>query len=376
MLVNVSWFFISHRLPIAHAALQAGLAFHVGTRFEPSTDREFLRAQGVDAHSVPFARGGVAPVSDLRSLFAIIATYRRLKPDLVHLVTLKPIILGGLAARLAGVPARVAAVPGLGYAFVALGPVAALRRTAIKAILRMALGGRNCTVVFQNPEDLRTFVDAGIVEERDTVLIRGAGVDMQQFTWSPEPQGRLRVLLAARMLREKGVADFVAAARLLRRQGVDAEFLLAGDPDPSNPGSVTREELTDWSSNGDVTWLGHVVDMSALLATVHVVCLPTYYGEGVPKVLIEAAAAGRPIVTTDLPGCRDVVIHDCNGLLVPPRDPNALAAALRTLLDDGRLRETMGRAGRDRVVEQFALEHVVGETVRLYKTAIARNARP
>jgi len=374
MLVNVSWFFVSHRLPVALRARDAGFDYHVATRLLPESDGPALRAQGLGVHEMPFARGGASPAADLRSVFAIATLYRKLRPDLVHLVTLKVIIFGGLLARLFRVPGIVAAVPGLGYAFVAAGPWAAVRRRVVTTLLRLSLRRERCAVIFQNPEDRKFLIEAGVVDSAQAALIRGAGVDMAEFCPAPPPAGRIRVVLASRMLREKGVPLFVQAARALHEQGLSAEFLLAGDPDPDNPGSLSREELEHWQAEGHVTWLGHVFDMSELLRSVHVVCLPTHYGEGVPKVLIEAAAAGRAIVATDVPGCREIVQHGQSGLLVPPRDATALASALRRLVEDCALREHMGRAGRRLAVESFSTGRVVEETLDIYRKLLPKGA--
>lgn len=367
MLVNVSWFFVSHRLPLALRALDAGFDYHVATRLLPESDGPALRAMGISVHAMPFARGGASLLADLRSAFAIAKSYRKLRPDLVHLVTLKVIIIGGLLARWLRVPGVVAAVPGLGYAFVATGPWAATRRAAVRQLLQLALRREHCAVIFQNPEDLEYMVRAGVVDRAQTALIRGAGVDMTRFLPTPAPPGRVRVVLASRMLREKGIPLFVQAARMLHEQGLPADFLLAGDPDPDNPGSLAREELERWHAEGHVAWLGHVSDMSELLRSTHIVCLPSHYGEGVPKVLIEAAAAGRAIVATDVPGCREIVQHERSGLLVPPRDAAALAAALRRLIDDRKLREHMGLAGRRLAEESFSTDRVVDETFAVYR---------
>jgi glycosyltransferase involved in cell wall biosynthesis len=367
MLVNVSWFFVSHRLQIALGAMGSGFIYHVATRFSPESDRVRLRSLGIETHDIPFARGGANPVADLQSLFAVFALVRRVRPDLVHLVTLKAIIFGGIVARLLRVPAVVAAVPGLGYSFVATGPWASVRRSAIEVLLRLSLRRRNCAVIFQNPEDRDLLIGADVVEVKQAVLIRGAGVDVSAFRATEYPPGTVRVVMASRMLREKGVPVFVEAARILRAAGVNAEFLLAGDPDPDNPGSILRGELERWHAAGDVAWLGHVADMSALFESVHVVCLPTHYGEGVPKVLIEAAAAGRAIVATDVPGCREIVKHEETGLLVPSRDVDALAGALRRLIEDRPLRQALGRRARDLAASSFTSEQVIGATLEVYR---------
>jgi len=372
MLVNVSWFFVSHRLQIARGAMGSGFIYHVATRFSPESDRARLRSLGIETHDVPFTRGGASPVADVQTLFAIFTLVRRVRPDLVHLVTLKAIIFGGILARLLRVPAVVAAVPGLGYSFVATGPWASTRRSAIEVLLRLSLRRRNCVVIFQNPEDRDLLIDANVVAARQAVLIRGAGVDVSAFRPTECPPGTVRVVMASRMLREKGVPLFVEAARILRAAGVNAEFLLAGDPDPDNPGSILRGELERCHATGDVAWLGHVADMSALFESVHVVCLPTHYGEGVPKVLIEAAAAGRAIVATDVPGCREIVKHEETGLLVPPRDVDALARALRRLIEDRPLRQALGRGARDLAASSFTSEQVIGATLDVYRKLLGQ----
>jgi glycosyltransferase involved in cell wall biosynthesis len=373
MLVNVSWFFVSHRLQIALGAIEAGFSYHVATRFFPEADRSHLRSLGIHTHDIPFSRGGANPVADVRSLIEIYGLLRRLRPDLLHLVTLKAIIFGGILSRVLRVPAVVAAVPGLGYSFVATGAWARVRRNAIEVLLRLALDRVNCCVVFQNPDDQGLLVRAGVVTAEQTVLIRGAGVDMSAFRPEADPPCPVRVVLASRMLREKGVPYFVEAARALRARGVSAEFLLAGNPDPDNPGSISHDELTRWHVEGHVSWLGHVADMSSLLGSVHVVCLPTHYGEGVPKVLIEAAAAGRAIVATDVPGCREIVKHDDTGLLVSPRDVDGLACALQRLIEDRDLRQRLGRQARRLAEASFATEQVVGATLDVYRQLLERH---
>ena len=372
MLVNVSWFFVSHRLQIALGAMGSGFIYHVATRFSPESDRVRLRSLGIETHDIPFARGGANPVADVQSLFAIFTLVRRIRPDLVHLVTLKAIIFGGIVARLLRVPAVVAAVPGLGYSFVATGPWASARRSAIEVLLRLSLRRRNCAVIFQNPEDRDLLIGADVVAARQAVLIRGAGVDVSAFRPTEYPPGTVRVVMASRMLREKGVPLFVEAARILRAAGVNAEFLLAGDPDPDNPGSILRGDLERWHATGDVAWLGHVADMSALFESVHVVCLPTHYGEGVPKVLIEAAAAGRAIVATDVAGCREIVKHEETGLLVPPRDVDALVRALRRLIEDRLLRQALGRRARDLAASSFTSEQVIAATLEVYRQLLGQ----
>ena len=364
--VNVSWFFLSHRLSLAVKARQLGFEVHLATHIDSAADRAAIEAAGIQVHDLAIGRAEQGVLDNLRVLAALFLLYRRLAPDIVHHVTMKPVILGGIGARLARVPSVVSAIPGLGYAFVAEGWIAAARRILLRTGLRIALRHRNSTAIFQNPDDLAELVKARVVDAGSCVLIRGAGVDTTTFVAWPEPVGIVQVLLAARMLREKGVETFVEAARILLRQGIAAVFLLAGEPDPKNPGSLTVSQLQDWHSSGVVRWLGHQEDMIALLRSVHVVCLPSFYGEGVPKVLIEAAASGRALVASNMPGCREIVRHEFNGLLVPPRQASALAGALSIIIQDEEKRRLFGRCGRLLAETEFDIVNVVDETMRVY----------
>lgn len=365
-LVNVSWFFLSHRLELAKAAAASGYDVHVATEVCSDEDAKAIRAAGLRLHDVPFGRGASRPWADAIALMKIKKIMQELRPDIVHTVGLKPLVIGGTAGRLSDVPSFVMAITGLGHAFVGTTLLTRLRRRMVKAVLRVATAHPRSAVIFQNVQDQSAFVSEGIVQPQDARLIRGSGVDMQRFTLAPEQPGPLRVLLASRMLRTKGVPEFVAAAGELKARWPNAEFLLAGDPDPGNPASLDARELAALNTSGKVTWLGHCNDLASLLRQVHVVTLPTYYKEGVPKVLIEAAASGRPIVTTDTPGCNDIVRDGINGLLVAPRDVSQLVKALERLLGDATLRQRMGEQGRLIATAEFSLDSVIASTLGIY----------
>ena len=360
-LVNVPWYFVSHRLQLARAARRAGYDVHIAAAREGGA--EALQDEQFPVHFVPLSRSGKSIVTEFA---AIRSLYKRLRPDLVHHVTIKPVLLGSVAARLSAVPAVVNALPGLGYVFMAHDPMAAGRRRLILLAYRLALGHRNSRVIFQNGEDMDLFLRRGLVRHADCSLIRGAGVDLEAFQSVPEPPGKPIVLLASRMLKHKGVEEFVAAATRLGRDGVHARFLLAGDPDPANPASISREQLDAWHTSGVVEWLGFQDDMAGLIRRAHIVCLPSY-GEGMPKILLEALASARPIVTTDVPGCRDLVADGRCGLRVPVMDSEALADALRRLIQDGGLRKKMGQSGRALAEANFGVERVVAETLAVYR---------
>jgi glycosyltransferase involved in cell wall biosynthesis len=305
------------------------------------------------------------PDQEAAAVLALIRLYRRLRPDLVHLVALKAVVLGGLAARIAAVPATVATVAGLGHVFVTGGPM--LRRL-FRLALRLAVPAR-ARVIVQNSDDYAELSRNRYLSRR-LVLIRGSGVDLARFQPAPEPQEPVVVLMAARLLWTKGVGEYVEAAGRLKSQGVSARFLLAGRSDAGNPAVVAPEKIEEWARTGAVEWLGERDDVPELMAASHVVCLPTFYGEGVPKVLIEAAASGRPIVATDMPGCREIVRHDENGLLIPSRDANALAAALARLIADPALRRRLGARGRAIAAADFGVEAVIGETLAVYRALV------
>jgi len=293
--------------------------------------------------------------------------YRSVKPALAHHVTIKPVLYGSLLASLLRVPATVNALSGLGHVFSATGFIARARRFVVRGLYKLALNVKNSKVIVQNPDDLRELVGRGIIAASQAELIRGSGVDLAAFHPALEPVSRPVVVLPARMLRDKGIAEFVGAARQVHAAGVAAKFLLAGGLDPENPGHVSQGEIARYTQTGDVQWLGHVEDMPTLIRNASIVCLPSYYAEGVPKALLEAAACGKPIVTTDAAGCREVVRQRWNGLLVPPRDADALARALITLLSDATLRAQYGANSRKLAEQEFGVEAVAQRTLAIYR---------
>ena len=369
--VNQARFFVTHRLPLAVAAAQAGYDVHVAVPNGPSVER--VEAAGLPVHPVAFDRGGMNPVADARTLGALYRLYRALRPDLVHHVTVKPVLYGSLAARAAGVPAVVNAVSGLGYLEIARGRRARAARAVVRGLYAHAFHHRALRVIFQNPDDRAGFEASGIVAPGQAVTILGSGVDLDAFAPRAAPPGPPVVVLAARMLWDKGVGEFVEAARRLRAGGVPARFVLVGGTD-ENPTGVPRATLDAWARERVVEWWGQRDDMPRVLGEAAVVCLPSYR-EGCPKVLLEAAACGRPAVTTDVPGCRDVVRHGEGGLLVPARDPAALAAALGRLLADPVERARSGRRARQRAEQQFGVEQVIAATLAIYGELAPAGAR-
>jgi len=365
MVVNSPAFFVSHRLSVALAAQAAGYNVIVVTG--PGEKVADIVNAGLQHRAIPISRSGQSLGQELRTLLALVGLFRDFSPDLVHLVTIKPVLYGGLAARLTGVKSVVAAVSGLGTAFSSNGGLAALRRFMVVWFYRIALHHRNIRVIFQNPEDMRVLESKGVIDGSVARLIRGSGVDLAEYQYVEEQEGVPVVVMAARLLREKGVGEFVAAARILRDRQLAVRFQLAGDLDPENPGSITGEQLEQWREEGVVEILGFRDDIARLYSAAAIVCLPSYYGEGLPKSLIEAAACGRPVVTTDWPGCRDAVIPGETALLVPPGDAVALANSIQTLLDSHDLRQQFGRKARRFAEREFAIEGVVQKHLAIYQ---------
>lgn len=363
-LVTEDWYFCSHRLPLARAARDAGYRVTVACRVDRHAAA--IEKEGFRLVAANFSRRSLNPLRELALVREISRMYRAEKPDIVHHVSLKPVLYGSIAARLAGVPGVVNAFTGLGYAFIARDAKGRAVRALLTRLLRFALGGLRAKTVVQNDDDAATLLQAGLVKAEDLVLIRGSGVDLSVFTPSIPPPGVPLVLLPARLLWDKGVGEFVEAARRLKAAGVRARFVLVGESDPENHAAVPPARLREWTAEGSVELWGRRDDMPAVFASSHLVCLPSYR-EGLPKALLEAAASARACVTTDVPGCRDAVRDGATGLLVPARDAASLAEALRSLIEDPERRARMGEHARLWAEEKFSQEKVASETLELYR---------
>lgn len=371
--VNNPAFFLSHRLPVALGARDAGFDVHVATMDGPSVPQ--IRQHGFVHHVLPLSRSGKNPVQELKSICALWRLCRRIRPDILHAVTIKPVLYGGIAARLAGVPAYIAAISGLGYVFMRPERRSDYLRTAATLLYRLALGHPNSRVIFQNPSDVQVLRDAGVVSESQAVLIRGSGVDLDEFTMVTEPAGPIVALCVARLLKDKGIHEFVEAARLTKSDGMQMRWVLAGSPDPGNPASVSEQEVRAWHEEGAIEWLGERSDIAHLYRQAHIAVLPSYR-EGLPKSLVEAAACGRAVVTSDVPGCRDAIEPGVSGVLVPPRDARALAAAVQDLASDADRRQAMGQAGRALAEREFDIRKIVRKQLELYESLVPAPAPP
>lgn len=356
--------FWSHRLPLARAARDSGYEVVVAVRVDAHGER--IRNEGFKLIALPWCRNSLNPFYEISTIARVVGLYRAERPDLVHQVSAKPILYGTLAALFCGVPAVVNALTGLGFVFISRSVKARLLRLALCAGFKAAFLKAGSVVIFQNQDDLDMFRALGLVSAQRALLIRGSGVDSAHFVPSPEPEGRVLVVLPGRLLWDKGVGEFVEAAQRLTSAGVDARFALVGDRDSANPAAVPSQMLALWRDSGAVEWWGMRDDMREVYAQAHIVCLPSYR-EGLPKALMEAAACGRPLVATDVPGCREIVHHDQTGLLVPARDAGALAEALHRLIEDRALRLRLGERARRLAAEELAQEKVAEQTLTAYR---------
>lgn len=363
-LINEDWAFWSHRLPIARAMRDAGFEITVATRID--RHRERMEAEGFNVIPIHLRRGNKNILKEILSIRDIIKVYLIKKPDIVHHVAMKYILYGSLAARIAGVPIVVNAFTGLGFVFIACDWKTSILQRLITLVLRYGFFLKNTISIFQNPDDLKFFINSDIIKEEKTVLIRGSGVNTSLFVDLPEPSGIPVITMASRMLWDKGVGDLVEATKQIKEDGINCHVVLAGSPDPENPTSVPEDVLNNWHSKGIVRWIGHREDIPNIFAKSNIVVLPSYR-EGLPKVLLEAASCGRPIIATDVPGCREIVRHNVNGILVPLRDPRSLANALKMLIENPVLRVKMGAQGRKIVETEFSEEIVVKKTLEVYK---------
>lgn len=364
IVVNDLSFFLSHRLQIAVKAQRVGYEVFIVTPGSPN-ENEIEKAKLMHI-AWPLSRGSMDPFRELNSLWALAQIFKKYRPDLVHLVTIKPMLYGGVLARLLRIRSMIAAVSGLGTLFVDLVGKRGAKQRLLEMAYRFAFGHKHCKVIVQNQDDLKTLKFMRALHSNQSVMIKGSGVDLERFNYSPLHTGTPLVILPARMLWNKGVGEFVEAAKILLSNEVNVRMALVGPYDPHNPEAVPLVQLEKWKEEGPVEWWGYREDMPDILAACHFVVLPSYR-EGIPKALQEAAAAGRAIVTTDAIGCREVVDHGLTGLLVPLRDSSALAEAIESLLSDFNRLEVMGQEGRKKAEEEFNIENVIDAHLEIYK---------
>jgi len=363
-LVTEDWYFWSHALKLARTLRDAGAEVVVMTRL--GALRDPIEDEGFRVIPWRVVRKSLNPFREGLAFAEVVRAYHDERPDLVHHAALKPIVYGGIAARLCGGIPSVNVVVGLGYVFASQTTKMALVRRLVMRLLQIALRPTSAKTIFQNDDNRKELVKWGIVNAERALTIRGDGVDKHYFRPTPEPVGTPVVMMASRMLWEKGVADFVRAAEMVHEEGLPARFVLVGKPDPQNPGSIDESQLNAWCANGSVEWWGSRDDMPDVIGQSNIICLPSFYGEGVPRALVEAAACGRAIVTTDMPGCRDVVRQGDNGILVPIHNPRMVADAVKKLIENPPLRAHMALRGRDLILDEFSQDTVVSQMMGVY----------
>ncbi len=368
-LITEDWYFWSHRLDLARAAAQAGFDVSIATRVTDHGER--VQREGFRLFPISLVRQSRNLFVEFTAVLELVRLYRRERPAIVHHVALKPILYGSLAAWISGTPVVVNAFAGLGYAFTDEARRGSMAHMCLRRALKILVRLSKSIVILQNKDDRDLLFEEGVIELQQTRIIPGSGVDTKTFDVRRPSEEVPIVMLASRMLWDKGIGEFVEASRHLKQKGVSARCVLVGRCDEHNPAAIEPTQIRTWVQEGVVEWWEHRDEMSSTLASATIVVLPSYR-EGLPKVLLEAAACGKPLIATDVPGCRDIVTHGVNGLLVPVCDSAALTAAIDALLCDSSLRAAMGEAGREVVIRIFSVEKVVGQVLDLYRELLAR----
>lgn len=366
ILINNLSFFCSHRLPIAEAAINKSFDVVVGYGELGDADPKILEQKGIKTSFVPMKRGSINLLKDIKSLFKMWFFFKREKPDIVHLVTVKPYLYGGIIARLLSVPCLVSAVSGLGSLFIYQDIKSKIIRFLLYPIYTLAFNHFNQTVILQNQEDANLLTEWGVLNRNKVQILKGSGVELENFRNFNDAPGIPTVCFASRLLIDKGVNEFIAAAKLLKERKIAARFFLAGDLDTQNPSGLNTDDIKKIREEGFVEILGFQKDISSLYSRSHIICLPSYR-EGFPKALMEAAAASRAVVTTDVPGCRDVIIPNKTGLIVPVKNSEALANAIQDLINNPKKRKKMGEEGRELAKKEFDIKNIVQAHIEIYK---------
>lgn len=370
-IVNIDWFFVSHRLPIAIKAKELGYEVHIATKITSELDK--LNAHGFHVHSLKIHRSKFGFKVIFNEFLEIYSIMRQINPTLVHLITIKAVLFGGIAARILKISSVVSAISGLGFTFIRVGFLAKLFRLLISIIYRFSLNHKNQIVIFQNSDDQIKLNRIAKISYKKSLIINGSGVDLVKFNIQPLPTGVPIILFSSRLLVDKGIREFINAAKIIKKNEIQARFVVAGQIDLSNPASLSEKEINNYKKTTNIEFLGHVnEEMSEIYSNATIVVLPSYR-EGFPKVLIEAAACGRAVVTTNVPGCIDAIENNKTGLLVNPRNTEMLANAIEKLINDKDLCKSMGKAGRARAENLFDINAVVLKHMEIYKQLIIQN---
>jgi glycosyltransferase involved in cell wall biosynthesis len=366
-LVSEDQAFCTHRLDLAKAAKKSGYEVVVVTKVTQYEDE--IISNGFKLINLNLSRSASRPLRDFFTLLKLIQIYKKEKPDIVHHVTLKVVLLGTIATLFSGKIVSINAFTGLGFVFSSSQIKAKIIRLLIRPVLKALLRRKNAWMIFQNPDDLELFNNLGLIEPDRSVIIRGSGVDINEFEQTPDVNNIPVIMLASRMLWDKGVGEFVDAAKRAHEENLKAKFIIVGDIDKDNPMSISVSTLKKWTDEGYITWDGHSNNMSEKLSSASVVCLPSYR-EGLPKVLLEGAAIGRPLIATDVPGCREIIINNVNGILVKLKDVDSLYNAIKVLVLNSEMRFRMGQESRVLIETKLSANIINTQTLDLYKTAI------
>lgn len=365
--INVDWYFVLHWLDRAKAARDNGYEVHIATHCTSNEHRQLLVDEGFILHEVPFKRSNLNPITEITTFLRLRRVLKVVNPQLLHCITLKPVFLGGLANRKQASPC-IYSLPGLGGLFTSKHPLSKVAWHIIELTLPLALSQANSITLFENQHDRSILTGNGVVMHRNTRVLPGAGVNPEKFTFSPEPASEvLRILFAARLLHSKGLPLLIAAVGNLYQKGLNITLDVAGIIDNDSRDSISAQQIHRWRKLDYINWLGELPSVVEAIHNSHITCLPTSYGEGIPRVLIEAAACGRPVITTDVPGCNEFVQHEIDGLLVPTGDIDQLADAIAQLASDPERRAKMGLAGRKKVLKSYSNQTVISRTIDIYK---------
>ncbi len=359
--VNVDWFFISHRLPIAIEAKKRNYDIYVATKL--TKYKEKLIAQGFKVHDLKLNRKSENPLEIIYSLFNLLKIIYKVNPDIIHAITIKPILLSGLAGFLFKKIKFIYAISGLGFTFSSKGLKSEIRRFLILSFYRIILINKNFKIIFQNKSDMNQISKVTFLNSQNSFIINGSGINLKEFKPSEFNKNNFNVLLASRLLYSKGIKDFIDASKLV----TGASFSIAGSFDLENKDCIPEDIFYKWIDDSNVKYLGDVKNMSQLINKNNIIVLPSFYGEGLPKILIEASACGRAIITTNNPGCRDAIENNITGILIPPQDANALAKAIQKLVNNPRLCKKMGRKGRLLAEKKYDINKIVEKHLYIYQ---------
>lgn len=356
---NTDWYLYNYRIALAKTMKKMG--YEVLLISPHGKYVEEFKKEDLQWREFNLNRKGMNPLDEFLTILRLIILLSKEKPDITHFFTIKPVIYGSLAARFCQIPKIINSIPGLGYVF--SGKNTTLR-IFVEALYRFCL--HKTKIIFQNPDDLSYFTQNSIINKKNAFLIPGSGVDIVVFHPTPEPTDVPIVMLGGRLLRTKGIPEFIEAAHQIKMQGIASRFVIVGEPYPDNPDSIKQEELDPWRNNGTIETWGWHDNMHSVISQASIICLPTSYKEGLPRLLLEAGACGRPVVATNIPGCKMVVRAGENGILIQPGNINELVESLRTLLQDSNLRKLMGDKGREIVVNEFSVENIIKKTIEVY----------